>query len=118
MPEMIRTSDAEQAVRSPAHMLGEGVQVSLEGMKVTVLAADAQGPTRLGFDFDAPLEEPSLVFLHWREGVAPAHASAAGGTAGALDRERWSSGATVVRRLRGRRAGPRRHNPGPGTPFA
>lgn len=50
-------------------MLGEGAQVKLEGMQVTVLAADAQGPTRLGFEFDVPLEDPSLAFLHWREGV-------------------------------------------------
>ncbi|WNG44774.1 hypothetical protein F0U60_12260 [Archangium minus] len=63
------TSDAEQSVRGPEFMLETGAQVSLEGMRVTVLAADAQGPTRLGFDFDTPLEDPSLVFLHWREGA-------------------------------------------------
>lgn len=62
------TSDAEQAVRGPEFMPRPGEQVKLEGMTVTVLAADAQGPTRLGFDFDVPLEDPSLVFLHWREG--------------------------------------------------
>ncbi|WNG34313.1 hypothetical protein F0U61_12245 [Archangium violaceum] len=63
------TSDAEQSVRGSEFMLETGAQVSLEGMRVTVLAADAQGPTRLGFDFDTPLEDPSLVFLHWREGA-------------------------------------------------
>ncbi|MFY0529135.1 hypothetical protein ACN28I_40220 [Archangium gephyra] len=62
-------TEAEQTLRSPEHMLGEGAQVKLEGMQVTVLAADAQGPTRLGFEFDVPLEDPSLVFLHWREGA-------------------------------------------------
>jgi hypothetical protein len=62
------TTEAEQTLRSPEHMLVQGAQVKLEGMRVTVLAADAQGPTRLGFEFDVPLEDPSLVFLHWREG--------------------------------------------------
>jgi hypothetical protein len=62
-------TEAEQTLRSPEHTLGEGAQVKLEGMQVTVLAAEAQGPTRLGFEFDVPLEDPSLVFLHSREGV-------------------------------------------------
>jgi hypothetical protein len=62
------TTEAEQTLRSPEHMLVQGAQVKLEGMRVKVLAADAQGPTRLGFEFDVPLEDPSLVFLHWREG--------------------------------------------------
>lgn len=61
-------TEAEQTLRASEHMLGEGAQVKLEGMRVTVLAADAQGPTRLGFEFDVPLEDPSLVFLHWRDG--------------------------------------------------
>jgi hypothetical protein len=43
--------------------------VELEGRRVTVLAAEWQGPTRLGFEFDAPLEDPSLVFLHTRAGA-------------------------------------------------
>jgi hypothetical protein len=37
-------------------------------MRVTVLAVDEQGLTRLGFAFDAPLESPSFVFLHWKDG--------------------------------------------------
>ncbi|HYO72056.1 MAG TPA: hypothetical protein VEU33_38875 [Archangium sp.] len=62
-------TEAEQTLRSSEHMLARGAEVKLEGMKVTVLAADAQGPTRLGFEFDVPLEDSSLVFLHWREGT-------------------------------------------------
>ncbi|OJT27504.1 hypothetical protein BO221_05925 [Archangium sp. Cb G35] len=62
-------TEAEQMLRSPEHMLARGAEVKLEGMRVTVLASDAQGPTRLGFEFDVPLEDPSLVFLHWREGT-------------------------------------------------
>jgi hypothetical protein len=61
------STEAEQTLRASEYMLGEGARVTLEGMTVTVLAADAQGPTRLGFEFDVPLEDPSLVFLHWRE---------------------------------------------------
>jgi hypothetical protein len=57
------TSELEQAVRGPEYMLGVGARVLLEGMRVEVLAADAQGPTRVGFEFDTPLEDPSLVFL-------------------------------------------------------
>jgi hypothetical protein len=62
------TSDAEQSIRGPQHVLGVGAKVTLEGMTVTVLAAEAEGPTRLGFTFDVPLEDPSLVFLRSREG--------------------------------------------------
>jgi hypothetical protein len=61
-------SEVEQAIRGPEFLPGPGAQVKLEGMRVTVLAADAQGPTRLGFDFDVPLEDRSLVFMHWRDG--------------------------------------------------
>jgi hypothetical protein len=61
--------ELEQVLRSPAYPLGTGAQVRLEGMRVTVLAADARGPTRLGFDFGTPLEDPSLVFLHTRAGA-------------------------------------------------
>ncbi len=38
-------------------------------MRVTVLEADEVGPTRVGFDFDTPLEDPSFVFLGWRDGA-------------------------------------------------
>lgn len=61
-------TEAEQSIRGSAHRLEAGAQVKLEGMTVTVLAADAEGPTRLGFEFDVPLEDPSLVFLRTREG--------------------------------------------------
>ncbi len=60
-------TEAEQAVRGSAHPLQAGDQVKLEGMTVTVLAADAVGPTRLGFEFDVPLEDPSLVLMRTGE---------------------------------------------------
>jgi hypothetical protein len=59
-------SEQEQSLRAPEHALSVGARVELEGMRVTVLAADAGGPTRLGFEFDVPLEDPSLVFLRFR----------------------------------------------------
>lgn len=62
-------SEFESVFRGPNHPLPEGSRVELPGMTVTVLAADAEGPTRLGFTFDTPLEDPSLVFLSWREGA-------------------------------------------------
>jgi hypothetical protein len=55
--------------RGPAWPLREGAEVDLEGMRVTVRATNAEGPTRLGFTFDTPLEDPSLVLLHWRDGA-------------------------------------------------
>jgi hypothetical protein len=60
-------SELEQALRGPAHRLDTGAVVQLEGMRVTVLAADAEGPTRLGFEFEVPLEDPSLVFLRFED---------------------------------------------------
>lgn len=62
------TSEFEALFRSPRYRLKTGAQVELEHMRATVLAADEQGPTRLGFEFDAPLESPSFVFLHWKDG--------------------------------------------------
>ena len=38
-------------------------------MRVTVLEADGAGPTRVGYAFDAPLEDPSLLLLHWKDGA-------------------------------------------------
>jgi hypothetical protein len=62
------TSEFEAIFRAPRYRLTAGAQVELEHMRATVLAADEQGPTRLGFEFDAPLESPSFVFLHWKDG--------------------------------------------------
>lgn len=40
--------------------------VALEGMRATVTAREAAGPTRVRFDFDRPLDAPGLLFLTWR----------------------------------------------------
>jgi hypothetical protein len=63
------TSEFEHIFRGPTHPLPQGAKVSLKGMEVTVLEADAGGPKRVGFVFDTPLEDPSLVLLHWRDGA-------------------------------------------------
>ncbi|XXF76273.1 hypothetical protein P2318_24885 [Myxococcaceae bacterium GXIMD 01537] len=62
-------SEFEHIFRGPTHPLPQGTKVALEGMRVTVLEADAEGPTRLGFEFEVPLEDSSLVLLHWRDGA-------------------------------------------------
>jgi hypothetical protein len=61
------TSEFEVVFRGRNHPLPRGTRVELKGMTVTVLDADAQGPTRLGFEFDTPLEDPSFVFLGWKD---------------------------------------------------
>lgn len=55
----------EELFRGPGHPLRAGDRVRLEGLDVEVLEARAQGPTRLRFTFEAPLDDPSLLFLHW-----------------------------------------------------
>ena len=55
--------------RGPRHPLRQGAQVKLQGMTVTVLEDNGKGPTRLGFTFDKPLEDPSFVFLRWKDGA-------------------------------------------------
>ena len=61
------TSEFEAIFRGPGHPLVQGATVELAGMKVTVLEADEEGPRRLGFELDAPLEDPSWVFLSWKD---------------------------------------------------
>ncbi|WNG36218.1 hypothetical protein F0U61_23010 [Archangium violaceum] len=61
------TSEFEGVFRGPSHPLRQGAQVKLKGMTVTVLDANEKGPTRIGFTFDRPLEDPSFVFLRWKD---------------------------------------------------
>lgn len=63
------TSEFESVFRGPSHPLRKGNQVKLQGMTVTVLEDNGKGPTRLGFTFDTPLEDPSLVFIRWQDGA-------------------------------------------------
>jgi len=53
-------------VRSPAHPLHAGDRVFLPRMQVEVLAVDGRGfPTAAAFEFDVPLEDPSLKWIAW-----------------------------------------------------
>jgi hypothetical protein len=63
------TEEFETLFRSPSHPLPQGTQVKLSRMTVTVVEADGEGPRRLGFEFDTPLEAPSLILLHWKDGA-------------------------------------------------
>jgi len=45
-----------------------GDTVELDGMRATVLARGDDGPTRVEFRFDRPLDDPGLYFLTWRAG--------------------------------------------------
>jgi hypothetical protein len=54
--------------RAEEQPLVVGQQVALDGMTVTVLDANGPRPTRVGFVADVPLEDPSLLFLVWKDG--------------------------------------------------
>jgi hypothetical protein len=50
--------------------LPPGHTISLAGFTVTVLATAADGsPTRTLYRFDRPLEDPSLRWVRWQDGV-------------------------------------------------
>jgi hypothetical protein len=59
----------ERLYRYAAAPVAQGTEVDMQGVRVKVLEADAEGPRRLGVTFDAPLEDPSLVLLYWKEGA-------------------------------------------------
>ncbi|MBZ4422278.1 hypothetical protein [Myxococcus sp. RHSTA-1-4] len=89
----------ERVHRGGAFALKQGDEVKLDGLTVKVVEADARGIKRLSYTFDVPLEDPSLLLLHWRDrglrrlaipemnatavldyGTLPGAASAASGT--------------------------------------
>ncbi|QSQ18844.1 hypothetical protein JY651_26155 [Pyxidicoccus parkwayensis] len=57
----------ERVHRAGRFMLKQGDEVKLDGMTAKVVEADARGIKRLSFTFDVPLEDPSLVLLHWKD---------------------------------------------------
>ncbi|QSQ25698.1 hypothetical protein JY651_12525 [Pyxidicoccus parkwayensis] len=59
----------ERVHRSGRFPLAQGAEVDLHGVKVKVLEVDALGARRLAYTFDVPLEDSSLVFMHWRDGA-------------------------------------------------
>lgn len=71
-------SEGELFLRAPPMPMPE--RETLPGMTIEVAERDPAGIKRLRFTFDVPLEEPSLVLLHWREGVLERLAPPAAGT--------------------------------------
>jgi hypothetical protein len=56
--------------RSSDHGFYEGQRFAVAGMSIQVQALDAQGdPERIVYQFEVPLEDPSLRWLRWNEGV-------------------------------------------------
>ena len=60
-------SEFERFFRTPGSPLEPGGQIDLCGIEVVVLTVNSVGPTRVAFEFDRPLEDPSLCFLVWRD---------------------------------------------------
>src|SRR5262249_40795162 len=51
-----------------APALGGGETINVEGMQARVNETRAHGPTRVTFRFARPLDDPSFVFLMWKNG--------------------------------------------------
>ena len=56
-------------VRSSDFPLATGQRIELAGMTVEILAlAEDHRPAKASFTFDVPLDDPTLIWLQWREG--------------------------------------------------
>jgi hypothetical protein len=62
-------SEFEQLFRGLDFPFHPGQRVELEGLRVEVLEVDEQGPVKLRFVLDRPLEDPSLLLLSWEDGA-------------------------------------------------
>ena len=58
----------EQLFRPIDHPLLVGDTLDLDDRRVEIVATDGIGPTRVAFDFDRPLDDPSLHFVAWQDG--------------------------------------------------
>ena len=57
-------------LRSPNERFSVGQHFELPGLSVVVEALDAQGdPEQVLYEFPVPLEDPSLRFMSWHDGV-------------------------------------------------
>ena len=57
-------------IRSEKDRFSPGERFELLGLSVVVEALDAQGdPEQVRYDFPVPLEDPSLRWMSWHEGV-------------------------------------------------
>ncbi len=62
-----------------ASSLARDQVIQLVGMRATVVDVGGHGPTRVAFRFDRSLDDPSLVFVMWKDGrLQPAAAPAIG----------------------------------------
>ncbi|WP_147439685.1 hypothetical protein [Corallococcus sp. CA049B] len=56
----------ERIYRGKNWPVKQGQEFDVGGMKARIEEADAEGPTRISFTFDVPLDDPSLKLVHWR----------------------------------------------------
>ena len=57
-------------LRSPNERFAAGQHFELPGFSVTVESLDAQGdPDKVLYEFPVPLEDPSLRWMNWQDGV-------------------------------------------------
>ena len=57
-------------MRSPNERFSAGQHFDLPGLSVVVEALDAQGdPEQVLYEFPVPLEDPSLRWMSWHDGV-------------------------------------------------
>ncbi|WP_394844723.1 hypothetical protein LZC95_47715 [Pendulispora brunnea] len=59
----------ERAFRRPERTYAVGDVTEVEGMRITVAAAEAGAPTALDIVLDAPLEDPRIALLGWQHGA-------------------------------------------------
>ena len=57
----------ETMYRADDEPLRVGDTIELTGLRVSVIAVGERGPTRISFQFDRPLNDPSLRFIAWRD---------------------------------------------------
>jgi hypothetical protein len=55
----------ERIYRGVNFPVKQGDEFDVGGMKARIEEADAEGPKRISFTFDVPLEDPSLKLVHW-----------------------------------------------------
>ncbi|RYZ35925.1 MAG: hypothetical protein EOO71_33675 [Myxococcaceae bacterium] len=60
------TSVEERIHRGERFRFKQGDEVDFQGLKVRIEEIDAQGPKRVSFTFDVPLEDPSLKLVEWK----------------------------------------------------
>ncbi|NNC04471.1 hypothetical protein HJC10_16665 [Corallococcus exiguus] len=76
----------ERIHRAARHPVHKGDEFDMKGMMVRIEEADAEGPTRISYTFDVPLEDPSLKLVQWQnKKVVPWVPPAVGGPPSSLN---------------------------------